>query len=111
MQRLEVHDRTPTLVSGYLELERARVKWMLSIDTRFVPAELAAKGQRTYRSMTVNGEEIEFSDGFTDLHTEVYRRTLAGEGFSLDDARTAIDIVAQMRSQALTPRRPPPSTL
>lgn len=102
MQRLEVHERSETLVSGYLELERARVKWMLSIDTDYVPAELAAQGQRTYRSITVGGEEIEFSGGFTDLHTEVYKRTVAGQGFSLDDTRPAIEIVSQIRNLDLT---------
>jgi len=94
---IEVHARSDTMVSGYMELERARVKWFLSIDATYVPPLLRAKGQRTYRSITVDGEEIEFSGGFTELHTEVYRRTLAGEGFGLDDAYESIVTTARIR--------------
>jgi UDP-N-acetyl-2-amino-2-deoxyglucuronate dehydrogenase len=97
IEHVEVHQRSETVCSGYLELERARVRWFLSIDPSFLPEEQQAKGQRTYRSITIDGQEIEFSEGFTDLHTEVYRRTLAGQGFSLDDTYEAIATVAQMR--------------
>ena len=87
---VEVHARTPTVNAGYLELEGARVRWFLSIDPSFVPEPLRRQGKRTYRSIAVDGEEVEFSEGFTDLHTEVYRKTLAGEGFGLDEAAEAI---------------------
>ncbi|NBQ25738.1 MAG: oxidoreductase, partial [Verrucomicrobia bacterium] len=69
----------------------------LSIDINHIPAEVKAKGQRTYRSITLDGEEIEFSGGFTDLHTLVYQQTLAGEGFGLEEAKTAIQIVHDIR--------------
>jgi len=98
VQSMEVHAREDKVVAGYMELERAGVSWFLSIDDGFVPAELRAKGQRTYRSITVGGEEIEFSGGFTDLHTEVYRRTIAGNGFGLEDTRQAIRTTEQIRN-------------
>ncbi len=98
VQQLEVHAREERVVAGYMELERAEVSWFLAIDDRYVPAELRAQGQRTYRSITVDGEEIEFSGGFTDLHTEVYRRTLAGQGFGLEDTRTAIRTTERIRT-------------
>ena len=102
-ERIEVHARNDTVVAGFLALERARVRWFLSIDASFVPDELRKKGQRTYRSITVDGEEVEFSGGFTDLHTEVYRKTLGGEGFGLEDTREAIRITEAIRDLSLSP--------
>lgn len=101
LKHIEVHERNDILASGYLELERARVRWMLAIDINYVPQHLRDQGQRTYRSITIDGEEIEFSQGFTDLHTEVYRRTIAGQGFSLDDTQGAIETVARIRTLPL----------
>ena len=98
VQRNEVHVSTPTTCAGYLELESAQVPWFLSIDINNIPSELRSKGQRTYRSITLDGEEIEFSGGFTDLHTLVYQKTLAGEGFGIDEAKTAIQIVHDIRN-------------
>ena len=95
--RNDVHVSTPTTTGGYIELERARVKWMLSIDRNLLPEEVAGNGQTTYRSITIDGEEVEFSGGFTDLHTEVYRRTLAGRGFGLSDALPSIRLVHDIR--------------
>jgi len=97
LERAELHVRTATTMAGYLELERARVRWFLSIDARHVPEALRAKGQRTYRSIRIEGEEVEFSGGFTELHTEVYRRTLGGAGFGLAEARAAIETVDRLR--------------
>ncbi|PKK83574.1 MAG: oxidoreductase [candidate division Zixibacteria bacterium HGW-Zixibacteria-1] len=94
----EVHVSTVTKIGGYIELANARVQWFLSIDKNDVPAEILAKGQRTYRSITINGEEIEFSGGFTDLHTMVYQRTLDGHGFGLEDARPSIELVHKIRN-------------
>jgi UDP-N-acetyl-2-amino-2-deoxyglucuronate dehydrogenase len=94
----EVYVSTPTTCSGYLELEKARVPWFLSIDIDHISAEARAKGQRTYRSILLDGEEIEFSGGFTDLHTLVYRKTLAGQGFGLEETKTAIQIVHNIRN-------------
>jgi UDP-N-acetyl-2-amino-2-deoxyglucuronate dehydrogenase len=96
--QLEVHERRDTLAAGYLQLEQARVRWFLSIDANHVPAALRDKGQRTYRSITVDGQELEFSEGFTDLHTEVYRRTLDEQGFGVLDTLGAIEAVASIRA-------------
>lgn len=105
-QHMEVHLRTPTRMAGFLQLERARVRWFLSIEIDDVPAELRAQGQRTYRSIIIEGEEVEFSGGFTELHTEVYRRTLAGQGFGLDDAAEAIRITEALRDAELVVPHP-----
>ena len=103
---VEVHARTPTVNAGYLELEGARVRWFLSIDPSFVPEPLRRQGKRTYRSIAVDGEEVEFSEGFTDLHTEVYRKTLAGEGVGLDEAAEAIRVAALLRTLPLSQPSP-----
>lgn len=100
---LEVHERSDIVAAGYLQLEHARVRWYLSIDADYVPAALREKGQRTYRSITVDGQELEFSEGFTDLHTEVYRRTLEGQGFGVLDTLGAIEAVASIRTAPITP--------
>ena len=86
--------------AGYLQLERARVRWFLSIDFNDIPAGMKASGKRTYRSITVNGEEIEFSGGFTDLHTISFEKILEGKGFGLDSARNSIGIVYNIRHTA-----------
>lgn len=99
---VEVHVRTSTVNAGYLELEGARVRWFLSIDPSCVPEPLRRQGKRTYRSIAVDGEEVEFSEGFTDLHTAVYRKTLAGEGFGLDEAAEAIRVAALLRTLPLS---------
>lgn len=92
---LHTHDRA----AGFLEFEKARVRWFLSINSETVPEELRAKGKKTYRSILLEGEEIEFSDGFTELHTESYKNILAGNGFGLDQARSSIQIVHDIRTQ------------
>ena len=93
-----VHVQTHDRASGYLEFERARVRWFLSINYDLLPQEIKAKGQRTYRSITIEGEELEFSGGFTDLHTRVYEGVLEGNGYGLEDARQAIEIVHSIRN-------------
>ena len=93
-----VHVQTHDRASGYLEFERARVRWFLSINYDVLPQEIKAKGQRTYRSITIEGEELEFSGGFTDLHTRVYEGVLEGNGYGLEDARQAIEIVHDIRN-------------
>ncbi len=75
---------------GYLELKNARVRWFLSLDYNDIPAESKEKGQRTFRSVTVEGEEVEFSEGFTDLHTATYREIIEGRGFGLDEVRQSV---------------------
>lgn len=93
-------------VSGYLELKRADVQWYLSVDSDDLPT--AAGDKKTFRSMTLDGEEIEFSDGFTDLHTLVYQDILNGGGFGTEDARPSIDIVHAIRHA--TPHAPNENT-
>lgn len=93
----EVHYRDEKTVSGYLEYKRARVRWFLSIDADNLP-ENAVQGEKlTYRSITIENEELEFSGGFTDLHTQSYQRILAGKGYGLEDNRTAIETVEHIR--------------
>ncbi len=98
MKDLIVTESKPEKVKGYLELERARVNWHLSLDINDVPEHIRTAGQRTYRSITVEGEEIEFSGGFTDLHTVAYQHILEGRGFGLEDARNSIEIVHKIRN-------------
>lgn len=83
--------------SGIIELKKARVNWMLSINENDLPAEAKAKGKRTFRSLMMNGNEIEFSDGFTELHTKSYSEILAGKGFGLSDARPSIELAHEIR--------------
>jgi UDP-N-acetyl-2-amino-2-deoxyglucuronate dehydrogenase len=85
-----VHLSQPNKAAGYLELEHGRVRWFLSIDYNDLPASAREAGKRTYRSITVDGEEIEFSEGFGDLHTTSYREILNGGGFGLNDARQSV---------------------
>lgn len=101
VQQSVVHLATPTKAAGYLEYERARVRWFLSIDVNDVPEAERAKGKRTFRAITANGENIEFSDGFTDLHTRSYEEILAGRGFGLEENRVAIETVAGIRQSAV----------
>ncbi|WP_300063206.1 Gfo/Idh/MocA family oxidoreductase [uncultured Roseobacter sp.] len=92
-----VHHRGDDAAGGYLELERARVRWVLSINRDHLPSHTPI-GQTTHRSITVDGEEIEFSGGFTDLHTLSYQSILNGEGFGLDVVRPSIETVAHIRT-------------
>ena len=93
-----VHIHSHDRAAGYLEFERARVRWFLSINYDVLPEEIKKKGQRTYRSITIEGEELEFSGGFTDLHTKVYKDVINGTGYGLNDARQAIEIVHDIRN-------------
>lgn len=97
LQENVVHLNADTRAAGFLEYEKARVRWFLSVDVADVPPAQRDAGQRTYRSITVDGEEIEFSGGFTDLHVRSYEEILAGRGFGLEENRTAIETVATIR--------------
>ena len=97
LQLNQVHYASDTKAGGYLEYENARVRWFLSIDSSDVPEANFAKGQRTFRSITVDKKEIEFSEGFTDLHIRSYEEILAGRGFGLEENRTAIETVSAIR--------------
>jgi UDP-N-acetyl-2-amino-2-deoxyglucuronate dehydrogenase len=93
-----VHIQTHDRAAGYFELEKARVRWFLSINPETLPNQVKAKGGRTYRSLNIEGQEIEFSDGFTELHTHSYEHVLNGNGFGLDEARKSIQIVHDIRN-------------
>lgn len=97
LQENVVHLSADTRAAGYLEYEHARVRWFLSVDVEDIPDKLRNAGQRTYRSITVDGDEIEFSGGFGDLHVRSYEAILDGDGFGLDENRTAIETVATIR--------------
>ena len=92
-----LHHMSDSMAAGYLEYDRARVRWFLSVDVRHLPDAAAAAGQRTYRSITVDGSEIEFSGGFTDLHTLSYKSILEGDGFGIEDSRAAVETVSNIR--------------
>lgn len=99
-----VHHRSLDSAGGYLEFERARVRWVLSINRNHLP-DHTPPDQTTHRSITVEGEEIEFSGGFTDLHTASYQNVLGGNGYGLDVVRPSIELVSHIRNAALEPGR------
>ena len=94
----EVHIHTHDRAAGFLRFERARVRWFLSINYDTLPEHIKAAGKRTYRSIMMDGEEFEFSEGFTELHNRSYEHILEGKGFSLEETRKAIEIVNQIRT-------------
>lgn len=93
-----VHIHTHDRAAGYFEFEKARVRWFLSINYNTIPEEVRATGKRTYRSIQIDGEEIEFSDGFTELHTRSYEEIIKGNGFRVGEAKSAIEIVHDIRN-------------
>jgi len=93
-----VHLKTADTNAGYMKLKNANVKWFLSVNYDYIPQDVKEQGQTTFRSITVDGDEIEFSGGFKDLHTISYEEILKGNGFGLDDAYGSIDIVSQIRN-------------
>lgn len=93
---LHTHDRA----SGYLEFDRARVRWFLSINYDLLPEEIKAKDQRTYRSISIQGTELEFSGGFKNLHSKIYKDIISNKGYGLEDARQAIEIVHDIRTKS-----------
>lgn len=101
VQENSVHLREKDKSAGYLEFEKARVRWYLSIDENSLPAKIKELGQRTYRSITINNEELEFSTGFTELHTKSYYQILKGEGFGLVDAKESIKIAQKIRNNTI----------
>ncbi|RKY09470.1 MAG: oxidoreductase [Planctomycetota bacterium] len=93
-----VHLFEPNKAAGFLELERGRVRWFLSLDRNDLPFKPGPGQPKTYRSITIDGREVEFSEGFTELHTDSYRQILAGNGFGLDDVKPSIEIVSEIRN-------------
>ncbi|MBU0521388.1 MULTISPECIES: UDP-N-acetyl-2-amino-2-deoxy-D-glucuronate oxidase [Pseudomonas] len=101
LQRNVVHYTSEHKAAGYLEYEKARVRWFLSIDASDLPESVKGK-KPTYRSITVDGDEMEFSEGFTDLHTVSYQEILSGRGYGIEDARHCVETVNTIRSSAIT---------
>lgn len=97
MKSVAISDASSNHAAGYLELERARVNWFLSINYEDIPANVKVAGKRTFRSLVIENQELEFSEGFTDLHTLSYREILKGNGFGIQDARASIEIVRELR--------------
>ena len=100
-----VHLHRQDCAAGYLELERARVRWFLSVNAQHLPEFEKSTAQRNFRSIEINGRQWEFSDGFIDLHTKSYEHILAGRGFGIADARPAIETVASIRTAKVVPLR------
>jgi UDP-N-acetyl-2-amino-2-deoxyglucuronate dehydrogenase len=98
VKKIEMKSMDNDSAKGYLELERARVNWHLSINYDHIPQAVRAAGKRTYRSLKMEGEDIEFSDGFTELHTRSYANILSGNGFGLMDAKPSIELVYNIRN-------------
>lgn len=101
VEKSEVHSSEENKMAGFIELENANVKWFLSIDRNDLPKEIIEKGKSTFRSIKIDNEEVEFTDGFTDLHTKVYEKTIAGEGFGIEDARNSIELVYRIKSSKI----------
>jgi UDP-N-acetyl-2-amino-2-deoxyglucuronate dehydrogenase len=97
-----VHIKDADTNAGFLKLKNAKVRWFLSVNYDYVPDTVKATDKRTFRSITVDREEFEFSEGFTELHTRSYEDILNGGGFGLEDARTSINIVSQIRNLGLS---------
>lgn len=97
-EKCEVYLSEPNRMGGTLELERARVRWFLSVDGADLPEGYLASGKSAFRLITIDGQEIEFSDGFGDLHTRVYEEILQGRGFGIRDARSSIELVHSIRT-------------
>lgn len=97
-EKVEISMKNNQTAIGKLYLEKARINWMLSIDYNLIPEEIKALGKRTYRTLNIEGQELEFSEGFTELHTESYKNIINGNGFGLADCKKAIEIVSKIRS-------------
>lgn len=97
-----VHVSKKDMAAGFLQLERARVRWFLSINENTLPEIALSAGKRTYRSLTIEGEEFEFSEGFTDLHTIAYKHILSGEGFGIHDALPSIEVAHSIRNSEVS---------
>jgi UDP-N-acetyl-2-amino-2-deoxyglucuronate dehydrogenase len=101
VQENEVITHTATHAEGKLRLQKANVHWKLSINASDLPATVQAEGKRTFRSLTINNEAFEFSEGFTDLHTQSYINIIKGEGFPLSETKQSIELVHQIRNQKI----------
>ncbi|WP_421715453.1 Gfo/Idh/MocA family oxidoreductase [Arcobacter arenosus] len=102
VQNSKVHIKKEDVHSGFLELKYARVRWFLSINESFLPTNIKQKGQRTYRNICIDSKQLEFSDGFTDLHTKSYEMILDNQGFSLEDSLSSICVASDIRNCSLS---------
>jgi UDP-N-acetyl-2-amino-2-deoxyglucuronate dehydrogenase len=102
-EQIAVHLREPNRVAGFLQLQKARVRWFLSTDVRDLPFAVQPGVKTTFRSIVVDGEEVVFTEGFTDLHTRVYEEVLAGRGAGIDDARPSVELAYRIREAPLAP--------
>jgi len=103
LQKSTVHIHTHDRAAGYLEFKQAKVRWFLSINKDLLPKEIKEKGQRTYRSITIDGKEVEFSEGFFDLHTKSYQNIMEGNGFGLADAKASVQLTHDIRNATPMP--------
>ncbi len=97
LEKVVVTNQNSVTAEGKLYLQKARINWMLSIDYNEIPSEVKQQGKRTFRTLTIGGQQIEFSDGFTELHTSSYKNIIEGNGFGLSDCKKAIEIVSKIR--------------
>ncbi len=95
--KIEVHHFDKNKISGFLDFERAKVSYFLSIDKKDMPENAVKEGKKSYRSIEIDGEVVEFSEGFADLHTKVYEEILKGKGFGIGDSRPSIELVYKIR--------------
>jgi UDP-N-acetyl-2-amino-2-deoxyglucuronate dehydrogenase len=101
VQHSELHLRQPKRMAGFIELKHANVRWFLSANSEDLPFPAEPGKKSTFRSITVDGQELEFTEGFTDLHTRIYEKTIKGEGFGIEDARASIELVHIIRTSPL----------
>lgn len=102
VQKNHLFLRSPNKAAGFIELKNANVKWYLSIDSKDLPREAVEKNKSTHRSITIDGSELEFTDGFTDLHTRIYEEILQGKGFGIETARPSIEAAYEIRHLPVT---------
>jgi UDP-N-acetyl-2-amino-2-deoxyglucuronate dehydrogenase len=99
----KVHYSNEKRMAGFIELEKAHVRWFLSVDHNDLPSVAILSNKATFRSITMDGQEVDFSEGFTDLHTRIYEHTMAGNGFGIEDARPSIELAYQIRQAEISP--------
>lgn len=100
VKKIIVNYSSPDKMGGFLQLEKANVRWFLSIDMNDLPKNILEKGIKTFRSIKIDNEELEFTDGFADLHTKSYQKILNGEGFGIEESKQSIELVSQIRNSA-----------
>lgn len=105
MEKIEVHYSSEDKMTGFIELESANVKWFLSIDRNDLPEDVIRSGKTTFRKIQVDDKEVEFTEGFTDLHTKLYTETLEDRGFGLEIARPSVELVEKIRNEKISSKQ------